>query len=151
LAESGRKIWIVAFVIVAILLVGIGYYVAVYINQPDETLGLWNGTIKYGAYYYESTFNFSSNGTCDVALHPKPQMTFNVTQPVLPPVITMSVNWAKNNSTIDLFYPDGKVKLFYPDIPHTLRFSEDKMDGFVNPYIGYISKNYRNLEDFNYN
>lgn len=150
MAESRRNVWLVLIVVIALLLVGIGYYVTVYMNQPDEIIGVWNGTIKYGAYYYESRFNFTSNGYCNLTLHYKPSMTFNYTQITTPEIINMTVQWEKVNGSYDLLYPDGRVNLYYPDIPHTLRFNESKRDGYINPYIGYLSKNYQNLEDFSH-
>jgi hypothetical protein len=148
MANNNKRLWLVTLTIIAILLIGTGYLVAEYINKPDEIIGLWNGTIKYDSVYYESTYNFSADGYCNVSLYPKPGMTFNVTQPVLPPVIRDRVRWEKVNDSYDLLYPDGKVRLEYPDIPHTLRFSEEIRDGYDNSYIGYISKNYDNLQDF---
>ncbi len=148
MANNNKRIWLVILAIIAVLLVGIGYLIAEYINQPDEIIGLWNGTIKYNGVYYESTYNFSADGYCNVTLYPKPGLTFNVTQPKLPPVVQERVQWEKESDHYNLIYPDGKVRLEYPDIPHTFRFSEVIRDGYTNAYMGYISKNYDDLHDF---
>jgi hypothetical protein len=144
-----KRFWLVTILVIVLVLAGIGYYVSDYNNRPDEITGMWNGTIMHDSVYYESTFNFTADGYCSITLHTKPGMTYNVTQPSLPPVVQEKVQWVKENDHYNLIYPDGKVRLDNPGISNTLRFSEERQDGYkYQYYIGYISKNFPNLEDF---
>lgn len=148
MAEQSKATWIIAIVIVAALIIGIGFLVTQYIDKPDDIQGLWNGTISYQDTYYESRFVFYDNSSCEMWLFPKPNLTFNYTQIRTEAVFHDKMTWQKSGDSYDLIYPDYKVRLDYPGIPHTLRFNETVADGYKVPFIGYISKNYNNIKDF---
>lgn len=148
MAETSKTTWIIAIVIIAVLIIGIGFFVALQINKPDDMTGLWNGTIMYQDTYYESRFVFNNDSTCEMWLFPKPNLTFNYTQIRTESVFHEKMTWEKAGNHYNLIYPDYKVQLDYPGIPHALRFNETPADGYKNPYIGYISKNYDNIKDF---
>jgi hypothetical protein len=149
MAGINKRFWLVLILAIVLVLAGIGYYVYEYSNRPDTIVGMWNGTIMHENIYYESTFNFTTDGYCNIALHPKPGMTYNVTQPTQPAAIKETVQWVKEDDHYNLIYPDGKVRLDNPNITNTLRFSEERLDGYkYQYYTGYISKNFQNLEDF---
>jgi len=148
MAETTKTTWIIAIVIIAALIIGIGYFVSTQINKPDEMAGMWNGTIQYQNTYYESRFVFYDNSSSEMWLFPKPNLTFNYTQIRTEAVFHEKMTWEKAGDHYNLIYPDYKVQLDYPGIPHALRFNESTQTGYNTPYLGYISKNYNNIKDF---
>jgi hypothetical protein len=148
LAEKSKATWIIAIVIIAALIFCIGYFVTQYIDKPDDMEGLWNGTISYQNIYYESRFVFYNNSSCEMWLFPKPNFTFNYTQIRTGALYHETMTWQKNGDYYDLIYPDYKVRLDYPGIPHTLRFNETAADGYKVMFMGYLSKNYHDIQDF---
>lgn len=148
LAENNKITWILAIAIVAVLIIAIGFFVAQYINKPDEMEGMWNGTISYQDTYYESRFVFYNNSSCEAWLFPKPNMTFNYTQIRTEAVFHEKMTWEQEGDHFNLVYPDYKVRLDYPGVAHALRFNETAAAGYKNPYTGYISKNYNQIKDF---
>lgn len=148
MADNNYTVWIVAAVVIVLLVAGIAYVATQYINKPDDMVGMWNGTVQYQNKYYESRFVFYDNSTSEVWLFPKPNMTYNYTQIRTEASYHEKMTWQKEGDHYNLVYPDYKVELDYPNIPHTLRFSEANQTGYKTPYMGYISKNYNNIKDF---
>jgi hypothetical protein len=141
--------WIIAIIAIAVIIIAVGYIVVNYvIPKPDNFVGAWNGTVKYNGTYYDSIFVFADDHTGQAAFYYKPGLTRNMTQPTSGPLFTESMSWEAEGDHWNLIYPDGKVKLYYDGIAHTLRFNEEPGAGYITPFMGYISRYYGGLQDF---
>lgn len=148
--KSDHKLWAIAILVIAIIVIATGYVVVNYIiPKPDSFVGAWNGTVQYKGTYYDAIFVFSNDSTAQAAYYYKPGITRNITQPTSGPIFTEKMTWEAEGDHWNLLYPDGKEKLYYDGIAHTLRFSENKTGDYRALFQGYISRYYGGLQDFN--
>ncbi len=147
--NNNKNLWFIVLIAIVLVVIGVGYVVTTYvINKPDSFVGQWNGTVQYNGTYYDSIFEFNDNYTAQAAYYYKPGMTRNITQPTTGPLFTEKMTWEAEGDHYNLIYPDGKVKLYYDGVAHTLRFSETAAPGYKTSFEGYISRYYGSMQDF---